>query len=84
MGALIGDMRMARHEQTDLEKRRAAYRATAEALETVRMRELAALTDAEAVRIMKSLVAVDPYPSQAADWSGLVEQQAIFHRRRKI
>jgi hypothetical protein len=82
MEAVIGDTCMAEEERTELEKQRAAYRATAEALEVVRVKELAAMTDAEALRMMKSLVAVDPFPAQPANWSGLVEQQAIFQRGR--
>jgi hypothetical protein len=62
---------------------RAQYRATFEELERLRVQQLAAMTDAEALRIIHSLcVAEEPW-RERRDWSGLVEQQAYFHRRRK-
>jgi hypothetical protein len=69
--------------EDDLEMRRAKYRATSEALARVRIQEAAALTDDEAARIIRSLVAVGTPWQERPDWSGLVEQQAIFMRGRK-
>jgi hypothetical protein len=67
----------------ELEKWRANYRATTEALEVMRAQELRDMTDEEALRRMKLLVAADPVWRERPDWSGLVEQQEIFHRKRK-
>ena len=55
------------------------YRTTAEALEIVRAHELAAMDDRRASENINSLAAVDAW-RERPDWSGLVEQQAIFHR----
>ncbi len=55
------------------------YGATREALEIMRVRELAAMTDEEALLKMMSLRSCDEPPHQPRGWSGLVEQQAIFH-----
>lgn len=57
---------------------REQYRATSEALEIVRARELAAMTEERARQIIASLGAVEAW-RERPDWSGLVEQQAIFH-----
>lgn len=57
------------------------YLTTAEALETVRAQELAALDDARAAEIIQTLGAVEPW-RERPDWSGLVEQQALFHRKQ--
>ena len=57
---------------------RAQYFATSEALEIVRAHELAAMTDERAAQIIQSLGAVEGW-RERPDWSGLVEQQAIFH-----
>lgn len=67
----------------DIEAQRAAYRERMEALERVRARELASMTEERAWAIIKSLVAVDVPRQQPENWSGLVEQQAIFARWRK-
>jgi hypothetical protein len=48
-------------------------------VETVKAQELAALTDERAREIMLSLGAVETW-RERPDWSGLVEQQAIFQR----
>ena len=61
---------------------REQYRANTEALETVRAHELAAMTDARAWQIIQSLGAVEAWRDRP-DWSGLVEQQAIFQRGRR-
>ena len=67
----------------DKKKRLAQYRKTVEALEQVRARELANMTDEEALRRIESLqCAGEPWRARP-DWSGLIELQAIFHRRKK-
>jgi hypothetical protein len=67
----------------DKEKWRAQYHATIDELERLRVQQLAAMTDEEALRIIHSLcVAEEPW-RERPDWSGLVEQQAYFHRRRR-
>jgi hypothetical protein len=70
-------------ERAVLEKRRAAYRATAEALEILRVQRLGAMTEQEAQRIMRLLTPAETPWRERRDWSGLVEQQAIFQRGRK-
>jgi hypothetical protein len=65
------------------ERWRARYRATTEALERLRVRELAAMTEEEALRKIASLCTCEPPWRERPDWSGLVEQQALFHGRRK-
>jgi hypothetical protein len=67
----------------DIEQWRAAYRATVEALERIRARELHAMTDEEALRRIKSLCSFEGPWRERRDWSGLVEQQAIFLRQAK-
>lgn len=59
---------------------RAAYRAGMEAVERVRAQELAAMTDDRAREIMTLLVAAESPWREKREWSGLVEQQAIFQR----
>lgn len=59
----------------------AEYRARWEAVETARAQELAAMTEERARQIIQSLGAVDAW-REHSDWSGLVEQQAIFQRGR--
>jgi hypothetical protein len=58
---------------------RAEYHLRWEAVETFKAQELAAMTDERARQIIQSLGAVDGW-RERRDWSGLVEQQAIFHR----
>jgi hypothetical protein len=58
---------------------RAAYHARWEAVETVKARELAAMTEARARQIIQSLGAVQLW-RERPDWSGLVEQQALFSK----
>lgn len=58
---------------------RARYRAMAEALARVEARELAEMTDEEALRRTLSLSRFTDEPLPPSDWSGLVEQQALFH-----
>jgi hypothetical protein len=69
---------MAAPPDNDLQARRAAYRATSEALARLWTRDLANLTDAEALRRMEALVTPDKPWRERPDWSGLVEQQALF------
>jgi hypothetical protein len=59
---------------------RARYHAAAEALERVHLEELAALSDQDALQRTRSLKLFAPMPRTSSDWSGLVEQQALFHR----
>jgi len=67
----------------DKEQWQAKYRAAVEALERIRARELAAMTDEEAWRRIQSLSIPGPAWRERPDWSGLVEQQALFYRRKK-
>ena len=57
----------------------ADYCARWEAVATVRARELAALTEEKALRIICSLRLFAPIPPDPRNGMGLVEQQAIFH-----
>ena len=57
---------------------RKAYRATTDALERIRAQELAAMTDEDAVREIKSLRLFGQAWRERPDGSGLVEQQAIL------
>ena len=59
---------------------RARYRAAAEALDRVQLEELAALSDHEALNRTRSLTLFETMPRISSEWSGLVEQQALFHR----
>ena len=63
------------------EKQAAEYHARWEAVETVKAQELAAMTEDRALEIIRSLGAVEGWRDRP-DWSGLVEQQAIFQRGR--
>ncbi|MBI3879873.1 MAG: hypothetical protein HY301_07380 [Verrucomicrobia bacterium] len=59
---------------------------TGEWLEEVKRKELAALTDAEAWRQTEALLSLAPHYRRRRRTSGLVQQQAWFHRlphRRK-
>ena len=64
------------------EKLRAEYYARWEAVETFKAHELAAMTDERARQIIPMLGAVEGW-RERADWSGLVEQQALFHKGRR-
>ncbi len=69
------------HRQaSELKDARAEYHARWEAVETVKAQELATLTEERARQMIQSLGAVEGW-RERSDWSGLVEQQAIFHRR---
>lgn len=67
----------------DKQQWQAQYRATVEALERIRAQELAAMTDEQAWRIIESLNVGEPPWRERPDWSGLVEQQALFHRKKR-
>lgn len=67
----------------DKEQWRKQYRETTELLETIRTRELQAMTDEEAWHVIQSLNSFEPPWAERTDWSGLVEQQALFHRKKK-
>ena len=60
---------------------RAEYRARWEAVETFKAQELAAMTEERAGQIIQTLGAVEGW-RERPDWSGLVEQQALFHKGR--
>ena len=64
------------------EKARAEYDARWEAVETLKAQQLAAMTDEQARQIIQRLTAPEGWPERRPDWSGLVEQQAIFHKKR--
>ena len=64
------------------EQLREEYHARWEAVESFKARELAAMTDERARQIIQMLGAVEEW-RERPDWSGLVEQQAIFHKGRK-
>lgn len=57
----------------------AEYHARWEAVATVKAQELAAMTEERARQIIQMLGAVDAWRAEP-DWSGLVEQQALFQR----
>jgi hypothetical protein len=67
----------------DKEEWKKDYRATTEALERIQAAELMAMTDEEALRRITSLSVVGLVWRERPDWSGLVEQQAIFHKRKQ-
>lgn len=59
---------------------------TGRLLEEQRWRELASLTDEQALAASNALILAAlqvPLPEARQTWSGLVEQQALFHRRRR-
>jgi len=58
------------------------YHARWAAVEAVKARELAAMTEERAREIIQSLGAVEGW-RERRDWSGLVEQQALFHGTRR-
>jgi hypothetical protein len=64
------------------EAQRARLRARWEAVEAHKARELAAMTEERAREIILSLGAAEQW-RERSDWSGLVEQQALFHRGRR-
>jgi hypothetical protein len=60
----------------------AEYRARWEAVETFKARELAAMTEERAWRIIRLLRPFTTVTRDPSNGLGLVEQQAIFHRRK--
>ena len=66
----------------ELNDARAQYYARWEAVEAVKAQELAAMTEERARQIIQMLGAVEGW-RERSDWSGLVEQQAIFLKGRK-
>ena len=70
------------HPASEKKQWQARYRATVEALERIRARELAAMTDEEAWRRIQLLSVPGPAWRERSDWSGLVEMQRLFHRRK--
>ncbi|HNQ91111.1 MAG TPA: hypothetical protein PKM73_21055 [Verrucomicrobiota bacterium] len=60
---------------------RAEYHARWEAVETFKAQELAAMTEERAWQIIQRLGTVEGW-RERPDWSGLVEQQALFHKGR--
>jgi hypothetical protein len=65
----------------DLEEQQAEYYARWEAVEIFKAYELAAMTDYRARQIIQALATPEGW-RERRDWSGLVEQQAIFHKGR--
>ncbi|HSU53366.1 MAG TPA: hypothetical protein VLT36_04845 [Candidatus Dormibacteraeota bacterium] len=63
------------------EKARAEYFARWEAVEIFKAHELASMTEERARQIMANLGTPEGW-RERPDWSGLVEQQAIFSKRR--
>jgi hypothetical protein len=68
-------------EPLELKEQRAAYHARWEAVEIFKAHELAAMTEEKALQILRVLGAPEGW-RERPDWSGLVEQQAIFQRAR--
>ena len=64
------------------EKARAEYYARREAVEAVKARELAGMTEEIAWKIICSLRPFTEIPQDPSNGMGWVEQQSIFHRRR--
>lgn len=64
----------------DLKAQMAAYLRGMEAVEAERFRELAEMTDERARQIIAMLACAEKPWREREDWSGLVEQQAIFQR----
>ena len=69
--------------EIDKQKWQTNYRETHELLEHMRARELASLTDEEAWGIIQSLVACGAGGREKTEWSGLIVQQALFHRKKR-
>jgi hypothetical protein len=65
------------------EKQAAEYHARWEAVETVKAQELAALTEQGAWEIIRALRLFAPAPPNPMNGMGLVEQQDIFHRKKR-
>jgi hypothetical protein len=62
---------------------REGYRALSRELARIRARELREMSNEAALAKIFSLAAAgEPWRSRR-EWSGLVEQQAVFHRKKK-
>jgi hypothetical protein len=61
----------------------AKYLRSMENVERIKARELAALTDEEVWRQIQMLKTCEEAWRERPEWSGLIEQQALFHRRKK-
>jgi hypothetical protein len=61
---------------------RVEHRLRWEAVETVKALELAGMTDERALVVIHSLGGAEGW-RERPDWSGLVEQQALFRRARR-
>jgi len=64
------------------EKLAGEYHARWEAVETVKAQELAALTEERARELIHALRPFVPPPPKSLNGMGLVEQQAVFHKKR--
>jgi len=65
------------------ERFQAEYHARWEAVEIFKAHELAAMTEERARQIIRSLRPFTALPPDPFNGMGLVEQQAIFHRRKR-
>jgi len=61
----------------------AEYYARWEAVEIFKAQELAAMTEERAREIIRTLRLFAPVPPNPMNGIGLVEQQAIFHRKKR-
>ena len=66
----------------ELNDARVEYHARWEAVETFKAHELAGMTDERAREIIQMLGAAEGW-RERPDWSGLVEQQALYMKGRK-
>jgi hypothetical protein len=66
----------------ELKEARAEYQARWEAVEIFKAHELGAMTEERAREIIQNLYAVEGW-RERPDWSGLVEQQALFLKGRR-
>jgi len=65
-----------------LHEEQAAYHARWEAVEIAKAQELAQMTEGQAREIIRGLGAPEGW-RESPDWSGLVEQQAIFRKQSR-
>lgn len=77
LGAMSSDS-----EPQELKEARAEYHTRWEAVEIFKARELAAMTEERARQIIQMLGAAEGW-RERPDWSGLVEQQAVFQKGHK-
>ena len=70
-------------EPLELKELRAQYFARWEAVEIFKAHELASMTDERARQIIASLRPFEPFAPDPLNGMGLVEQQAIFHGRKR-